>query len=103
MMLTGHHRPRVDEECERGAWQVHGACRRLPIDIFFPPSGPHQFRLELQARSICAQCTVLNQCRSYAIDRRESHGIWGGLTARERKNLTPRRRQPLAEDVFGHA
>jgi hypothetical protein len=30
---------------------------------------------------------VLRQCRDYALNIGEQHGIWGGLTAKERKEL----------------
>ncbi|WP_082897914.1 WhiB family transcriptional regulator [Rhodococcus sp. EPR-157] len=88
-MLTGRDQPRIDDAPEHGLWRMRGACRQLPSDIFFPPPGNHRLRLERQAKTICGRCPVLMQCRSFAIAHQEPHGIWGGLTARER-NRTAR-------------
>lgn len=45
-----------------------------------------------KAKAICAECSVRNECLIAAIDNREEHGVWGGLTPRERLSLSPRRR-----------
>ncbi|MDF3309605.1 WhiB family transcriptional regulator [Rhodococcus sp. T2V] len=36
------------------------------------------------ARGIGANCAVLDECRRYALDTAQLHGIWGGLTEPER-------------------
>lgn len=38
-----------------------------------------------KAKQICRQCPVRTQCLSYAMDEPVDHGIWGGLTERERR------------------
>jgi WhiB family redox-sensing transcriptional regulator len=38
---------------------------------------------------ICQTCSVQNDCLNYALQIGEQHGIWGGLNATERKELTP--------------
>lgn len=43
------------------------------------------------ARSLCLQCTHLIECRDWAVEN-EPHGLWGGLTANERKRLRRDRR-----------
>ncbi|MCC8930713.1 WhiB family transcriptional regulator [Rhodococcus sp. I2R] len=47
-----------------------------------------QLRLELPAKSICAHCPVLMQYQSYAVAHQELHGIWDGLSARERSRIS---------------
>ena len=53
------------------------------MTLFFPsrgePAGP--------ARQVCAACPVRQQCLDYAITNRIVHGIWGGLSERERRAL----------------
>ncbi|MUM03956.1 MULTISPECIES: WhiB family transcriptional regulator [unclassified Mycolicibacterium] len=44
----------------------------------------HRERL---AKQICRTCPVMLTCRGHAVRAGESHGIWGGLTAIERRDL----------------
>lgn len=54
------------------------ACRGLEDpDVMFPhplydPDGL------IEARDVCAGCTVQAQCRDLARRRGEQHGVWGG-------------------------
>ncbi len=76
---------------DRGEWQDKAACKGPNHAIFFPPARlerrTDKRRREARAKEICEQCPVLRQCRDYALNIGEQHGIWGGLTARERKEL----------------
>ena len=64
-------------------WRQQAACRGTDLDLFFPergePAGP--------ARQVCARCPVRRPCLEYALSNRITHGIWGGLTERERRPL----------------
>jgi WhiB family redox-sensing transcriptional regulator len=61
------------------------ACAGAPVDLFFPdPTRPDARDME-QARAICAGCPVREACLAAGIA--EDHGIWGGLTPRERRVL----------------
>lgn len=56
-----------------------------------------------RAMAICAKCSVIDACRSYALEW-ELHGIWGGMTESERKTYRlqhniPYRRLPPSEAV----
>lgn len=72
-------------------WHIRAACRGPHNTIFFPPSRlerrPDKRRREQRAKEICSQCAVLEECRTYAFEIREQHGIWGGLTEKERRAL----------------
>ena len=72
-------------------WQYQAACRGPHSSIFFPPSRlerrPDKRRREQRAKEICAECPVRTDCLSYAVRIREQHGIWGGLTEKERRPL----------------
>lgn len=41
----------------------------------------------MRAKEICRTCPVKAPCLDYAIRIREHHGIWGGLSEAERRNL----------------
>ena len=73
------------------AWRADAACRGPHHAIFFPPSvlekRTDKRNRELRAKEICSGCAVLQECRAYALTIREQHGIWGGLTENERREI----------------
>jgi hypothetical protein len=62
------------------------ACRGTGMEVFFPERGESAG----PARRVCAACPVRQPCLEYAITNRITHGIWGGLTERERRALRSR-------------
>lgn len=57
-------------------------------EIFFPAPGHANVEdpLVQQAIDICRRCDVREACLQWALNHDE-HGIWGGLTERERRKL----------------
>jgi WhiB family redox-sensing transcriptional regulator len=56
-------------------------------DWFFPnKGGNHQLDVGL-AVDTCRRCPFIRECREYALDQPGLHGIWGGTTVRQRRNL----------------
>jgi len=47
---------------------------------------------ESRAKAICEACSVIDECREYALENGEQHGIWGGLNEVERREILNRRR-----------
>jgi WhiB family transcriptional regulator, redox-sensing transcriptional regulator len=67
-------------------WSEQGLCRTAdPDDLFV--EGAAQNR----AKALCGGCEVRTECLAYALDQRIEHGIWGGMTERERRALLRRR------------
>ena len=64
-------------------WRELAACRGTDLGLFFPGRGESAG----PARQVCAACPVRQACLDYAITNRISHGVWGGLTERERRAL----------------
>ncbi len=64
-------------------WRELAACRGADLEVFFPGRGESAE----SARQVCAACPVRQPCLDYAISNRIAHGIWGGLTERERRAL----------------
>ena len=64
-------------------WRELAACRGIDLEVFFPERGESAE----PARRVCAACPVRQPCLEYAISNRITHGIWGGLTERERRAL----------------
>lgn len=72
-------------------WMDRANCTLNP-DLFFaddnavPYSREERQRIKA-AKALCAACPVATQCLDTAIREQRDHGVWGGLTAKERKGL----------------
>lgn len=42
------------------------------------------------AKAICAQCAVVEPCLQFALENNEKFGVFGGMTAEERRRLLVR-------------
>ncbi|MFH8717650.1 WhiB family transcriptional regulator [Streptomyces zaomyceticus] len=67
-------------------WMRSALCRTVQADDLFV-EGAAQNR----AKAMCTGCPVRTECLAYALDHRVEHGIWGGMTERERRALLKRR------------
>lgn len=67
----------------RAPWQDRARCRDVDVDAFFPERGESS----REAKEICAACPVRIECLNYALHNDERHGVWGGMTERERRRL----------------
>lgn len=92
------------DAAERDDWQEHAACRYVDPDLFFPARGASV----KEAKAVCngsittneagdrvmvPPCPVRAQCLEAALANGEKHGIWGGLSERERRRLRASRRR----------
>ncbi|MBB0244821.1 WhiB family transcriptional regulator [Streptomyces alkaliphilus] len=85
-----------------GPWHSEAACRRDEAGLFFAPSREptaHRLSREQAAKAVCARCPVLLECREHALDQPEPYGVWGGLTAAERRVMLGRRRRRDAAEA----
>lgn len=55
-------------------------CKGTDTELFFPISVDRA----TPAKTICSRCEIRGECLDWAIDTRQQHGIWGGLTEKER-------------------
>ncbi|WP_338693061.1 WhiB family transcriptional regulator [Streptomyces sp. Q6] len=70
----------------QGSWWEAAACRTAdPEELFVEGAA------QSGAKRICAACVVRTECLSHALDERIEHGVWGGMTERERRALLRRR------------
>lgn len=59
----------TDEDAEKFYPKRHG-------DVDYAP-----------AQAICRRCALLYQCRDWALNTGQQHGVWGGMTPRERRTI----------------
>lgn len=66
------------------AWYADAACVGHDPGEWFPEGqGVHVSK----ALAVCEDCPVREQCLQHALDRGETVGVWGGMTARQRDHL----------------
>ncbi|ATM24525.1 transcription factor WhiB (plasmid) [Streptomyces alboflavus] len=70
-----------------GYWSERAACRAAadPEELFADGAGQNK------AKAVCSSCPVRTECLAHALDERIDHGVWGGMTERERRALLRRR------------
>jgi hypothetical protein len=83
---TPRHRIPAPPAPRPGRWQRRAACCGTDLNLFFPGRG----ETANPARRVCARCPVREPCLDYALDQGITHGIWGGLTERDRRPLRSR-------------
>ena len=74
-------------------WEFDEAkCREVGVEIFFNKDADDPERVGFpsdhyrQAKKICNTCVHQNDCALWGIEN-ERHGMWGGLTPRERRTM----------------
>ena len=72
-------------------WRSIGLCKGSDTLVFYPPSDDDT--LAEEAKTICSACAVRKPCLEFALTTREKHGVWGGLTERERRRVLRQRRR----------
>jgi WhiB family redox-sensing transcriptional regulator len=72
-------------------WRDRAACLDADPELFFPPgtTGPALDQID-QAKLICHRCDVVEPCLKWAIEFGQDAGVWGGLSAEERRALKRR-------------
>ena len=72
-------------------WRKHVAWLDEDPGLVFPigNTSPALDQIE-QAKSVCRRCEVAETCLKWAIESRQDEGVWGGLSADERRALKRR-------------
>jgi WhiB family transcriptional regulator, redox-sensing transcriptional regulator len=85
-----------DVESVDMAWMLNAQCHGQAA-LFFPPLAERpdaRMRRESAAKAICAQCPVLERCRTYGRSHHE-YGVWGGENEEERVRAGYRLNAPV--------
>lgn len=72
-------------------WRHRASCRDEDPELFFAVgvSGPALLQIA-DAKTVCRRCPVADECLTWALERREDAGVWGGLSEDERRALRRR-------------
>lgn len=74
------------------AWQHEAECVHHAGEVDFFPARGESVR---DAKAVCARCPVRQECLDFALRTKVAHGVWGGLSERERRNLRRERYRGL--------
>lgn len=85
-------------------WREYAACANEDTNLFFSPgdgdmpgSDDYNPQVVWVAKSICGTCDVRHACLEYALENEPTHGVYGGLTPKERRKIILRRAREAAE------
>ena len=86
----------------RPDWHADANCRGMDPELFFPGQGEST----KEAKAVCRACDVQVECLLAALNNTEKHGIWGGLSERERRSIRKRKRggsepKPIQHGTIG--
>jgi WhiB family transcriptional regulator, redox-sensing transcriptional regulator len=62
-------------------WMESAECRGMDPELFHPTRG----EVSGHIKAVCRECPVIHPCREMGIDDPSLHGVWGGLSERERR------------------
>jgi WhiB family transcriptional regulator, redox-sensing transcriptional regulator len=82
--------PPVTDHDLAPAWQEHAECAHYAGQVDFFPARGESVR---DAKAVCTVCPVKNECLEFAMRFKVAHGVWGGLSERERRTLRRERRR----------
>lgn len=73
-------------------WADWAVCGETDPEAYFVEKGGST----RPAKRVCAGCPVRQECLDYALEHDEAFGVWGGLSARERRDIARSRRREAA-------
>ena len=76
--------PVVSEADLAPTWQQFAECANHAGSVDFFPARGESVR---DAKAVCARCPVREECLDFALRLKVAHGVWGGLSERERRTL----------------
>lgn len=70
-------------------WREEASCRTVDPELFFPSGvGGLHAQQERNAKKVCKNCPVRQQCLRWAVETGQHTGVWGGLSEQERKGMS---------------
>ena len=99
VLLVALSAPRSGKRWSPASWREVGNCRHSDPNLFYPLGrGAAAAEQAEQAKVFCRSCPSREPCLGFALSTRQELGVWGGLSADERRRLLrsqPSRRTPV--------
>jgi WhiB family redox-sensing transcriptional regulator len=74
------------------AWRDSAACLDVGPELFFPIGTAYPALQQIaEAKVVCGRCAVVETCLQWATDAHQDNGVWGGMSADERRTLKRRK------------
>lgn len=77
-------------------WLTGAPCKADP-DAMFPGTNDADIAY---AKSICRRCPAVERCLQWALETGQEHGVWGGLSEKERRRIRRRAARPISIDDY---
>ena len=77
------------------AWAAEALCAQTDPEMFCPDAKSRE-DARSDAKQVCGNCPVRQDCLVYALTHNEPYGVWGGLTPAERRKLRVSQTTPEA-------
>lgn len=82
---------------EPKSWRELGSCRDSDPNLFYPLGrGVAALEQIEEAKTLCRTCPSLEPCLAFALSTRQELGVWGGMSAEDRRRLLRSRRTSVA-------
>ncbi|MGH8903306.1 MAG: WhiB family transcriptional regulator [Egibacteraceae bacterium] len=79
------------------AWRAKAACLGIDPELFFPKGTTGQALDQLEeAKAVCRECSVIDECLDWALATHQHDGVWGGKSEDERRAEHRRRCRRLS-------
>jgi WhiB family redox-sensing transcriptional regulator len=65
-------------------WHADALCLEYPNLPWFAEQG----QTSDKPKAVCRRCAVRSECLAFALEHNIDHGIWGGTSPRQRKQLS---------------
>jgi WhiB family redox-sensing transcriptional regulator len=86
------------EHARTPSWEG-AACAGEDPELWFPSEAATAASTAATAKEICSGCPIVEECAEYAIPIAELVGVWGNLTAAQRRQKRFERSAPARGDA----
>lgn len=93
-LTTGlpRHRMHEDQRADSPIWDPAALCNQTDPEAFYPDKGDSP----KDAKRVCNNCEISPKCLAWALLTNQQFGVWGGLTAIQRRKLKRKEREAQA-------
>jgi WhiB family redox-sensing transcriptional regulator len=79
-------------------WRHGAACLHEDPELFFPIGNTDPaLQWADEAKAVCNRCPVMQDCLAWALETRQEHGVWGGMSEGERRSELRRAARRLSD------